>query len=334
MDNRIEKGIKTAGIILGSTGAAAAVSYLTTRFLMKMAMDREMPKAAQNAGNLIAGRKADDEFIQVLKRTSQKLAETPNEEIEISAYDGVRLVGHYIPCEEPKRIIIAMHGWRSSWHSDFGMVSDAWKEHNCSVLYVEQRGQNNSGGEFMGFGLTERYDCVSWINWVIDHLGSELPIYLAGVSMGATTVMLAAGLGLPAEVHGIMADCGFTSPDAIWKHIAMDNLHMVYGIKGMIADDLYQKKTKETTDQYSTEEALSHSDIPILFVHGSDDHFVPVTMTYDNYKACASPKHLLIVPGADHGMSYFVDKLAYERTVLDFWNKYDHYERPSKKHEI
>lgn len=60
MDNRIEKGIKTAGIILGSTGAAAAVSYLTTRFLMKMAMDREMPKAAQNAGNLIAGRKADD----------------------------------------------------------------------------------------------------------------------------------------------------------------------------------------------------------------------------------------------------------------------------------
>lgn len=333
MDEKMTKVLKTAGIILGCTGGAAAGSIVFTKFLMKMAMDREMPKAAKNAGSMISGKKDDNEFIRVLKDSSQKLAETPSEEIEITANDGIKLVGHWIPAEKPERIIIAMHGWRSSWHSDFGMVSDAWKKNHCSVLYAEQRGQNNSGGEYMGFGLTERYDCAAWVNWVVDTQGEKLPIYLAGVSMGATTVLLASGLNLPPQVHGIMADCGFTSPDAIWRHIAVDNLHLAYGLKGMIADEIFQKKTKEPTDQYSTEDALRNTDIPVLFIHGSDDHFVPVNMTYDNYKACAGPKYLHIVPGADHGMSYFVDKEGYEKAVLEFWDRYDQYTRTPAKQD-
>lgn len=51
-------------------------------------------------------------------------------------------------------------------------MSDEWEKNGCSVLYIEQRGQNNSGGEYMGFGLTERYDCLDWVNWVISRCGS------------------------------------------------------------------------------------------------------------------------------------------------------------------
>ena len=64
-------------------------------------------------------------------------------------------------------------------------MSDFWEANDCSVLYAEQRGQNNSGGDYMGYGLTERYDVLNWINWVTERCGSKLPIYLAGVSMGA-----------------------------------------------------------------------------------------------------------------------------------------------------
>ena len=63
--------------------------------------------------------------------------------------------------------------------------------------------------------------------------------------------------------------------------------------------------------------------MPVVFVHGTDDHFVPVRMTYENYKACASPKRLLIVPGADHGMSYYIDREQYERQSLAFWDEFD-----------
>ena len=57
--------------------------------------------------------------------------------------------------------------------------------------------------------------------------------------------------------------------------------------------------------------------------HGAADKFVPVEMTYENYEACASPKKLFIVPGADHAMSYLKDREGYEKTVKDFWKEFD-----------
>lgn len=320
-----------SGIIAGGIGAAglgaAGLSYAFTDFLMKMALNRKMPKLAENAFDHIAGHITENAFFQKLAETSEKLKKAPSEEISITASDGTRLVGHWIPAEQPERIVIAMHGWRNSWHDTFGMVADSWKRFHCSVLYAEQRGQNKSGGDYMGFGLTERYDCVDWANWAVRTHGHELPIYLAGVSMGATTVLLASELNLPEEVHGIQADCGFTSPNEIWKHVVQDNLHLNYKPVEKLAEFIYRRKTKEPTDRYSTEEALQKTDIPVLFVHGSDDHFVPAAMTMNNYKACASPKSLLIVSGADHGASYFTDQNAYEKAVQRFWKKYDHYDR-------
>jgi fermentation-respiration switch protein FrsA (DUF1100 family) len=78
-----------------------------------------------------------------------------------------------------------------------------------------------------------------------------------------------------------------------------------------------------SSKDYSTLEALNNTDIPVLFIHGSDDSFVPVEMTYENYKACKSEKRLLIVPGAEHGMSYVIDKDSYENAVLNFFKDFD-----------
>ena len=203
------------------------------------------------------------------------------------------------------------------------MVADFWEDNDCSVLYAEQRGQGNSGGDYIGFGPIERYDCLDWINWVTNRCGNEVPIYLCGVSMGATTVLMAADLALPDNVHGIIGDCGFTSPHAIWKHVAKNNLHITFGLRGIMADTIYERKTQADAADESTVDALRNCSVPVMLIHGADDHFVPLKMTYENYNACASPKKLLIVPGADHGMSYFVDKEGYETMVKDFWRQFD-----------
>ena len=74
--------------------------------------------------------------------------------------------------------------------------------------------------------------------------------------------------------------------------------------------------------EVSTEEALrKNSSIPVLFVHGTGDRFVPVEMTYANYQACAAPKELFIVPGAGHGMSYLADRAGYEEHLCRFWKQ-------------
>ena len=314
-----------AGVSIGAAGLAGlcAASYSITHYLMRVAMDRKEPKSMTKTMGKLARAKNNKDLVSMLQAYSEKLEQTVTEEVEITAHDGTKLVGHWWPCANAKRVVIAMHGWRSTWSQDFGIVADHWHDNGCSILFAEQRGQNNSGGSYMGFGLTERYDCRDWAEWVNENTDTLLPIYLGGVSMGATTVLMAAGLDLPDNVAGIVADCAFTSPKAIWKHVVEHNLHLSYGLHSAAANDLCKKKIRMGAGEYSTTDALKNTTIPVLFIHGTDDHFVPVEMTYENYKACASEKQLLIVPGAEHAMSYLVDKNAYEDAVVAFWKKYD-----------
>lgn len=323
--------MKTAYKILIGAGAAAAgiaatatLSYTITKKMMKIALDRQPSKIPERAQRRVSGTKNQGKNRQELALAADRLRNSECETVEITAHDGIRLIGHWQPCENAERVIIAMHGWRSSWYKDFGMISDFWRENHCSVLYVEQRAQGESEGEYMGFGLIERYDCLDWIRWANAHGCSRLPIYLCGVSMGASTVLMAAGLELPENVHGVMADCGYTSAHDIWKHVVKHNLHISYGgITASIASDICKKKINCGPKEYSCVEAMRNCKVPVLFVHGTDDHFVPIEMTYENYKACAAPKRLLVVPGAEHGMSYVLEKKNYEECVKRFWQDFD-----------
>lgn len=314
---------KAAGAAAGVITIASVSAWISTKYLLRMALDREEPVLLKAAEKRISGTEQDNGFIRVMQESAKHLEEKPNETISIMSYDGEQLVGHWIPVNRAKRVIIAVHGWRGSWTQTFGMVADSFEQNDCSVLYIEQRATNQSGGKYIGFGLVERHDCQSWINWVVEWCGNEIPIYLCGVSMGATTVLMAAGFELPDNVRGIIADCGFTSPHAIWKHVANNNLHIAFNMRGVIADEIFRQKLQISPDEYSTLQALADSRIPVLFVHGTEDHFVPVEMTYENYQACNAPKRLFVVPGADHGMSYYLEPQKYEQEMKLFWKEYD-----------
>lgn len=312
-----------AAITTAAATGAAVSAYLSTRILIETALNRESPKIMKKSRKKISGKKRDDAFASACLSASERLKNLPHKVLYTTAPDGVRLAGHFFPCDNPKRLIIAFHGWRSSWHRDYGLIAPFWHSSGCSVLYVEQRGQNNSGGEYMGFGLTERYDCAHWAKLASKHLAPTIPIYLAGLSMGAATVLMASDLSLPENTCGIIADCGFTSPKAIWKHVIKNNLHMSYTLRGKLADLMCRRKIFMSSDEYSTVSALKRTSLPILFIHGDNDSFVPVEMTYENYAACASPKRLLIVHGAEHAMSYYKNRTDYEKAVCDFWETFD-----------
>ena len=320
-----KKGKILLGVSAVVAGAvtAAVTSYAITKSLVKVALDREEPKLYKKAKNRISGNENTKEILEQIEAYSKQFEEIPLEVVEITARDGEKLTGHLFNNPNAKRIIIAMHGWRSSWSKDFCAIYDFWHNNGCSVLYVEQRGQGQSGGNYMGFGMIERFDCADWADYVSEKISDTLPIYLAGVSMGAATVLMASSLDLPVNVKGIIADCGFTSAHEIWKHVVNNNMRLSYTMFSSMADDLCKKRINMSSKDYSTLEALNNTDIPVLFIHGSDDSFVPVEMTYENYKACKSEKRLLIVPGAEHGMSYVVDKNSYENAVLNFFKDFD-----------
>lgn len=313
----IGSGITAAMMALAGTARQGIADYW-----VRMALDRQAPPHPLRMEHRLSAGCTDQEMLHRVERAGAQLAAHPHETVQLPGRDGTLLVGHWFPSKTPKRVVIAMHGWRSSWDHDFGMVADFFRDNGCSVLYAEQRGQGRSGGEYIGFGLTERYDCADWISWVNRRTGGKYPIYLCGISMGASTVLMASALPLPPNVRGIIADCGYTSPVEIWKYVAK-KAGVSYGICGKPAGKLAQKRLQVAMDCASCPQALAKSRLPVLFVHGSDDGFVPVEMTYENFKACAGPKRLLIVPGATHGMSYLVDQKGYENAARSFWKDFD-----------
>ena len=322
----MKEKLKTGWAAVGAAAAASAVVSLAicvpARALMEMAIDREEPLLLRSAEKRISGAHGGEGFTAALREASHALREKETETVEITAWDGTPLVGHWMPVADAKRLILAVHGWRGSWTQAFGMIADFWADQGCSVLFIDQRGTNQSGGEYIGFGLAERLDVLDWLGWLGRRCAPELPVYLCGVSMGATTVLLAAGLDLPPAVHGVIADCGFTSPRAIWKHVANHNLHLAFRARGRFAERIFRRKLHQAPDE-STTEALRRCRLPVLLIHGEQDHFVPVEMAKENFFACAGPKRLLIVDGADHGESYFMAPEAYQTELLRFWREND-----------
>ena len=316
----------TRNVLLGSAFAAGILQSVhggVTRYLVKVALDRKIPKYLPGAERKISGGVTDPEAEARLQNAAQVLEQQPHEAVSLTGHDGICLTAHWFCKPEAKRVILAMHGWRSGWSHDFGLATEFFFQHNCSVLLPEQRGQGCSGGDFMAFGLLERYDCLRWLHWLNDHGCSGLPVYLFGISMGAATVLMTAGLPLPDNVRGIIADCGYTSAGAVWKHVADRNLGIRFRLYRMGANALCKKRLHMGIDDYSCPQAMADCPVPVLFIHGDADRFVPVEMTYENYAACTAPKDLLIVSGAAHGMSFFTDEDAYCRAVTRFWDRWD-----------
>ena len=320
----------TRRILFGSTlaagalTAAGATSLALTNKLVRLALDRELPKRIKGSNMSISGSDIKRDELEYHAKAVRKLESRSHELVEITSRDGERLVGHLYTVDGARRTLLAMHGWRSSWSGDFAFIADFWFSEGCNVLFAEQRGQNNSGGDCIGFGLLERHDCLEWIRYLNENGHASLPIYLCGISMGATTVLMASCLELPENVCGVCADCGFTSPSEIWKHVVENNLHLRYDrFRRMIANNICKKRLCGEEADYSTVDALKSCKIPVLFIHGTDDKFVPISMTFENCKACKIPPKLLVVPGAEHGMSYILNKNGYEEITREFFHEND-----------
>lgn len=323
MNSRIRTALFGVGAVVSAAMVRDGLYAAVDRVLVGEALNRKEPRTVLHLKNKLRGNPEED-FDLLTAEHRQRMEAAAHETVRISSFDGTKLVGHLYQPENPRRVILAMHGWRSSWARDFCLIHEFLIRSGCAVLYAEQRGQGSSDGSHMCFGLVERFDCLAWADWLNSQGFLTSPMYLAGISMGAATVLMAAGSDrLPKNVRGVIADCGFTSPLEIWQHISERNLHMPYRGHRRRVDALCRKRIHCKSDAYSTLDAMKTNTTPVLFIHGEADTFVPAEMSRRNYEACSAPKTLLLVPGAEHGMSYVVDRERYEREVEAFWARYD-----------
>ena len=277
--------------------------------------------------DIISGRRKDhlehpgkkiSESKQKLIDASLKIKALPMTLVTMKNRSGMQLFGHWYPYEGAERTVILVHGWHGAWHQDFSGIAPFLHDAKCNLLLIEQRCHNSSDGKLISYGILERYDVEDWVSYTRENL-SALPLYLYGMSMGASTVLMASVLPGCADVKGIISDCGFTSPHEIISLTVKRRVGRELPITLAAVGKLCHLRANFRYKDYSTVDALKqNTNIPMLFIHGDEDDFVPCEMTYQNYLACAAPKEILIVKGANHGRCCVVDAEAYQKKVLDF----------------
>ena len=242
------------------------------------------------------------------------------EQVEIISYDGLRLAGRYYHRKEGAPLVIFMHGYKGNFYRDGNGIFILSKRYGFNILLVHQRAHGRSEGRSITFGIKERYDCKAWAEYAVRRFGTEQKILLSGLSMGAATVMMAADTGLPENVKGIMADCGFSSPKEILCDV-MKSRKMPSKLLYPMAKQAAKIYGGFGLEEASAVESLKRSRIPVLLIHGEGDDFVPSYMSVKCHEVCASECELLLVPGIGHGMSYCHGPKEYEAAVDRFFYK-------------
>lgn len=253
-------------------------------------------------------------YREVSVRNIDALVDTPFERVKIRSRDGLILRGKFYAGREDAPLLLFFHGYRSTAERDGSGGFSICREKGWKAMMADQRGHGESEGKTITFGVKERFDVLDWIDWAIRRFGEEQEIILVGISMGAATVLMAAGEGLPAQVKGIWADCGYSSPEAVLRH-TIRRQRMPEGpawfftrLGGRIFGGFDVRESTAT-------EAVKKIEVPVLIIHGQADATVPYEMAEELAKNCAAPVELVSVPDAHHGLSFYVNYPAYRAAV-------------------
>ncbi|MGI1740046.1 alpha/beta hydrolase [Streptococcus uberis] len=234
---------------------------------------------------------------------------------------GKRQVAWYLPAaQKSHKTAVVVHGFLNS---KAGMKPYAMLFHDLgyNVLIPDNEAHGQSQGQIIGYGWNDRENVIAWTKELIREDEASRISYF-GLSMGAATVMMASGEKLPKQVVNIIEDCGYSS---VWDELkyqakAMYNLPafpILYEVSA-----ISKLRTGFTYKEASSVKQLQKNQLPVLFIHGDKDDFVPTRMVYDNYKATKGPKELLIIKGAKHAEAYKVNMKAYQEKIKDFLKKY------------
>ena len=305
-------------IFLGIVAILAVIVLIISYICFRMAFyspDRDPEKYGSDC---VPEGEIYEPFREQMESWAKETREMAHEEFSIISFDGLKLYGKYYECKKGAPIELMFHGYRGTAQRDLsGGVQRCFKLGHNSFI-VDQRASEKSEGNIISFGINEYKDCLKWIDFMVEHFGSDVKIILTGISMGASTVLMASGNSLPNNVVGVLADCGYNSPKDIIKKVIKDMgipVNLGYFFVKLGARIFGHFDLEETSPQ----EALENCTVPVIFFHGENDDYVPCEMSKINFDACASRKMLITVPDAGHGLSYPIAPERYLTALKEFF---------------
>lgn len=260
----------------------------------------------------------DMDIFNGIKEQAKKLSKVPCTRVQTTSYDGLKLSGRYYHQSDDAPLCICFHGYRGSAIFDMSIMGQFLQNEGYNVILVDQRAHFHSGGHTITYGIRERRDVLSWIKYANERFGSDKPIYMFGISMGATTVVMASGLDLPDNVKMICADCPFSSPKDIIYYVAKRWYKFPNLLWALIRASALVYGHLIIPRNITAANAVKNTNKPILLIHGEADYFVPKEMSEKIKQSNPDCVELHTFPGAYHGVSYFADPERYISIVRDF----------------
>ena len=301
----------TAIIIFGIIIVLFAVSYICYRKTFYTGK-----KLNRNPYIMLSGAQYAEQKDTITKMIDSVI-DLPYEDCYTVSKDGYKLHAAYYETDKNAPLEIMFHGYKSIALRDYCGAMKETLDAGRNVLLVDQRAHGKSEGKCLTFGIKERFDCLSWVDFACRKFGKDKKILLVGVSMGAATVLMAGGLKLPSNVVGIIADSGYSSPKAIIKKVIGDMklpVPLCYPFVYLGAAIFGGFNLHET----DCPKSLKNCKVPVLIYHGEQDYFVPCEMSGEIFSCVKSKKFILTVPGAGHGLSFLIDRGSYNKKLDEF----------------
>ncbi len=316
--------MKKLGALLAFGTAAGAGIYAANNYLHKLLIHRnfQIPEVVSK----FISEKGDADDDSIIEENMRLLESCDIELHNIINDRGHKLQGYLVRPQEPSDVyVFGSHGYRSDGKGEWcHYVKHYVEELGFNLFFVDHQAAGESEGEYIGFASYESKDSLKWLRYMTETFGEDIQIILHGISMGSATVMLMSGSeDLVPNVKFTIADCGYTSALDEFNY-KIETLNLPLKPLVPVISKINRKKANyDFGKDTNALEAVAKAKVPMLFIHGGEDKFVPTYMVYLLHDACtAEYKDLLIVPGADHAQSYLTDKKAYEDKMDEFISKF------------
>jgi len=318
---RVSKKIIPALVALGT--AALAAEVIVHGYLDIMYAERIPQGLFKRMGN----KKSDKSLREIHKYNAAENEWASKKDIELIDLKNERdlnLKGYFLPAEKQSNVyVLFAHGYRSDHSGDpYNFIRFYHNEKGYNFMSVDHVTAGASEGDYLGFDYFECEDMLLWVNYLTERFGKDIKIILHGVSMGGATVCKMASR-VPDQVRMIISDCAYTCASEEFLNVANSVgvnrtaplfLKIFNGMNKRLAGfDL-----KDTDVRPSVKEAK----VPMLFVHGDADDFVPTRMVYELYDLCPTDKDLIIIPGAAHAESILIGSEKYKAKLNEFIDKH------------
>nr|WP_246880474.1 alpha/beta fold hydrolase [Sporosarcina sp. 6E9] len=251
------------------------------------------------------------------------VADQPFQKVTIPSRDGLQLIGYFLPASQPtNKVVVLTHGYLGeAWQ--MGLFGQYYNELGYDIFMPDARGHGLSEGDYYGFGGPDRFDVIDWTRFLVEELGKNTEVIYHGLSMGAATVLMTSGeADLPKQVKAIIADSPYESVYELFKYQLKKMFYMPAFPLLDGASLLMKMKTGYSFKKADALKEVEKTKVPILYIHGESDTFVPTEMSKDLYQHTASEKELLLIPNANHGESFALAEDEYKMKVNHFLDRY------------